>query len=101
MTDEAPQEEPEYIPDPEKEKKAKAVHFSVSIIRLLGAVMVMLGILIIMEKLPPVPPAPGYVLLLIGLAQMWFAPIWIIRKYVKARVAEEEIAKAAENQDED
>jgi len=101
MTDETPQGEPEYIPDPEKEKQAKAVHFTVSIIRLLGVVLVMLGILIFMERLPPVPPASGYVLMAIGFAQMWFAPVWIIRRYVKARVAEEEIAKAAENRSED
>jgi hypothetical protein len=43
-----------------------------------------------------VPVPVGYVLIALGLAQMWVAPIWIIRKYVQARVAEEAIAKAAE-----
>jgi len=30
---------------------------------------------------------------------MWAAPVWIIRKYIRARVAEEAIAKAAEGKD--
>ena len=89
-------EEPEYIPDPEKEKQAKAIHFTVSIIRLLGVVLLMLGIAIAVERLPPVPPAAGYVLILLGLAQMWIAPLWIIRKYLKAQVAQQEFEKAAQ-----
>lgn len=92
-------EQPEYIPDPVKEKQAKAVHFTVSIIRLLGVVLVMLGLAIVLDRLPPVPPLAGYVLIILGLAQMWIAPVWIIRKYIRARVAEEEMAKAAEGTD--
>ena len=86
-------DEAEFVPDPEKEKQAKAVHFTVSIIRLLGVVIVMLGIAITMEKLPPTPPVAGYVLIVLGLFQMWFLPVWMIRRYVKARVAEEEMQK--------
>jgi integral membrane sensor domain MASE1 len=89
-------EQPEYIPDPEKEKQARAVHILVSILRLLGVALVMLGLAIALDRLPPVPVPVGYVLIALGLAQMWVAPIWIIRKYVQARVAEEAIAKAAE-----
>ncbi len=92
-------ERDEYIPDPEKEKQAKAVHWLISIIRLLGVVLVMLGLAIALDKLPPVSALVGYVLLIIGLAQMWVLPVWIIRKYIRARVAEEEIAKAAEGAD--
>lgn len=92
-------EQSEYVPDPEKEKQARAVHFTVSIIRLLGVILVMLGLAIVLDRLPPVPAPAGYVLIALGLAQMWVAPVWIIRKYVRARVAEEEIAKAAEGSD--
>jgi hypothetical protein len=93
-------EQPEYIPDPEKEKQARAIHFTVSIIRMLGLALLMLGIAIALDRLPPVPAPAGYVLIILGLAQMWVAPIWIVRKYVQARVAEEEIAKAAASNDE-
>lgn len=89
----------EYIPDPVKEKQAKAVHWLISLIRLLGVVLVMLGLAIVLDKLPPVPAPAGYVLVFLGLAQMWVVPVWIIRKYIRARVAEEEIAKAAEGTD--
>ncbi|ASK88566.1 hypothetical protein [Sphingorhabdus sp. SMR4y] len=89
-------ERDDYIPDPEKEKQAKAVHWLISIIRLLGVVLVMLGLTIALDKLPPVPGPAGYVLIILGLAQMWVLPVWIIRKYIRARVAEEEMAKAAE-----
>ena len=92
-------EQPDYVPDPVKERQAKAVHFTVSIIRLLGVVLVMLGLAIALDRLPPVPAPAGYVLILLGLAQMWVAPVWIIRKYVRARVAEEEMARAAEGSD--
>ncbi|MEJ6593668.1 hypothetical protein [Parasphingorhabdus sp.] len=92
-------EQPKYIPDPVKEKQAKAVHFMVSMIRLLGVVMVMLGLAIVLDRLPPVPGPAGYVLIFLGLAQMWVAPVWIIRKYIRARVAEEEMAKAVESAD--
>ncbi len=92
-------EQSDYVPDPEKEKQAKAVHFTVSMIRLLGVILVMLGLAIALDRLPPVPPPAGYVLILLGLAQMWVAPVWIIRKYIRARVAEEEIAKAAKGTD--
>ena len=93
-------DQPEYVPDPVKERQAKAVHFTVSIIRLLGVVLVMLGLAIALDRLPPVPAPAGYVLILLGLAQMWAAPVWIIRRYVRARVAEEEMARAAEGTDE-
>lgn len=93
------EEQDEYVPDPVKEKQAKAVHFMVSMIRLLGVALVMLGLAIVLDRLPPVPPPAGYVLIALGLAQMWVAPVWIIRKYIQARVAEEAIAKAAENRD--
>lgn len=89
----------EYIPDPEKEKQAKAVHWLISIMRLLGVVLVMLGLAIALDKLPPVPAPVGYVLIILGLVQMWVLPVWIIRKYIRARVAEEEMAKAAEGAD--
>lgn len=94
MTDNKPPiDEPEYIPDPEKEKQAKAVHFTVSILRLLGIAIVMLGIAIALAKLPPVPPPVGYVLIAIGLFQTWVMPLMIVRRYVKARVAEEALEK--------
>lgn len=93
------EEQSDYVPDPEKEKQAKAVHFMVSMIRLLGVILVMLGLAIVLDRLPPVPPPVGYVLVLLGLAQMWVAPVWIIRKYVRARVAEEAMSKAAEGDD--
>ena len=89
----------EYVPDPVKEQQAKAVHFTVSIIRLLGVVLVMLGLAIALDRLPPVPAPAGYVLILLGLAQMWAAPVWIIRRYVRARVAEEEMARAEKGAD--
>ncbi|MEO9600079.1 hypothetical protein [Parasphingorhabdus sp.] len=89
-------DQPEYIPDPEKEKQAKAVHITVSIIRLLGVILVMLGLAIVLDRLPPMPARAGYVLIALGLVQMWVAPVWIIRKYVQARVVEEQMAKAAE-----
>lgn len=92
-------ENAQYVPDPAKEKQAKAVHFTVSMIRLLGVVLVMLGLAMVLDRLPPVPPPVGYVLIALGLLQMWVAPVWIIRKYVRARVAEEEIAKAAAGTD--
>ena len=93
------EEQSDYVPDPEKEKQAKAVHFTVSIIRLLGVILVMLGLAIALDRLPPVPPPAGYVLIVLGLAQMWVAPVWIIRKYIRARVAEEVIAKADKGTD--
>tara|TARA_R110000824_G_scaffold208636_1_gene394466 strand:- start:734 stop:1036 length:303 start_codon:yes stop_codon:yes gene_type:complete len=89
----------DYVPDPAKEKQAKAVHFTVSMIRLLGVVLVMLGLAIALDRLPPVPAPVGYGLIALGLVQMWVAPVWIIRKYIQARVAEEAMAKAAENRD--
>ena len=92
-------EQPEYIPDPEKEKQARAIHFTVSIIRMLGLALLMLGIAIALDRLPPVSAPAGYVLIILGLAQMWVAPIWIVRKYVQARVADEEIAQAAASDD--
>lgn len=87
-------EEPVYIPDPEKEKQARALHFTISIIRLLGVAILMLGIAISLDRLPPVPPVAGYVLAVIGLVQMLVIPLVMVRMYVKARVAEEEMARA-------
>lgn len=93
------EEQSEYVPDPVKEKQAKAVHFTVSMIRLLGVVLVMLGLAIALDRLPPVPAPVGYALIALGLVQMWVAPVWIIRKYIRARVAEEAMAKAAGDKD--
>lgn len=92
-----PVDEPEYIPDPEKEKQAKAIHITVSVIRLLGVALLIVGIVIATERMPPIPPWPGYILVVLAMFQMWFVPIWIIRQFVKARVAEEELKKQEEN----
>ncbi|MEH6790192.1 hypothetical protein [Parasphingorhabdus sp.] len=89
----------DYIPDPVKEQQAKAVHFAVSIVRLLGVALVMLGLAIALDRLSPVPSPVGYVLIALGLVQMWAVPVWIIRKYIQARVAEEAIARAAGEKD--
>lgn len=90
MTDtQDPSEPPVYVPDPEKEKQARALHFTISIIRLLGVAILMLGIAIALDRLPPVPAPVGYVLILIGLFQMMAIPLIMVRMYVKARVAEE------------
>ncbi len=83
-------DEPEYVPDPEKEKQAKAVHFTVSIIRLLGVVIVMLGIAISLDRLPPVPAVAGYVLIAFGLFQTSVVPLWMVRRFVKVQAAEAE-----------
>ncbi|GAB5489343.1 MAG: hypothetical protein Pars2KO_29130 [Parasphingorhabdus sp.] len=88
-----PSEESEYVPDPEKEKQAKAIHFTVSIIRLLGVALLIVGIVIATERMPPIPRWPGYIIVVVALFQMWFVPVWIIRQFVKARVAEEEQEK--------
>ncbi|AMO70916.1 hypothetical protein [Sphingorhabdus sp. M41] len=92
-------DEPEYVPDPVKEKQAKAVHFMVSMMRLLGVILVMLGLAIALDRLPPMPVPVGYILILLGLTQMWVVPVLIIRQYIRARVAEEEMAKAADGAD--
>ena len=92
-------EQPEYIPDPEKEKQAKAVHILVSVMRLLGVILVMLGLAIALDRLPPVPAPVGYALILLGLFQLWAVPVLIIRRYIRARVAEEALAKAAAGAD--
>ncbi|MEP2989862.1 MAG: hypothetical protein ABJN65_12325 [Parasphingorhabdus sp.] len=97
----SPVEEPEYVPDPEKEKQAKAIHVTVSIIRLLGVALLIVGIVIATERMPPIPPWPGYVIILIALFQMWFIPVWLIRQFVKARVAEEELARQEQIDDPD
>lgn len=88
-----PVEEPEYVPDPEKEKQARAIHITVSVIRLLGVALLIVGIVIATERMPPIPSWPGYILIVIALFQMWFVPVWLIRQFVKARVAEEELEK--------
>ena len=90
-----PPEPPVYVPDPEKEKQAKALHFTISIIRLLGVALLMLGIAISLDRLPPVPSPAGYVLIAIGLFQMLAVPLIMVRMYVKARVAEEAALKDA------
>lgn len=89
----SPSEETEYVPDPEKEKQARAIHFTVSIIRLLGVALLIVGIVIATERMPPIPRWPGYIIVVVALFQMWFVPVWIIRQFVKARVAEEELEK--------
>ena len=100
MTDPVkPIDEPEYIPDPEKEKQAKAIHFTVSIIRLLGVALLIVGIVIATERMPPIPRWPGYIIVVVALFQMWFVPVWLIRQFVKARVAEEEERKQTETDD--
>lgn len=84
-----PSDDPIYIADPEKEKQAKALHFMVSIIRLLGIAILMLGIAISLGRIANIPAAVGYVLVVIGLAQTWVIPITMVRSFVKRQVEEE------------
>lgn len=89
-------EDPIYVADPEKEKQAKSLHFMVSIIRLLGIAILMLGIAISLGRLANIPAAVGYVLVIIGLAQTWVIPIKMVRSFVKRQVAEEAEKEAAD-----
>ncbi|QTD55374.1 hypothetical protein [Parasphingorhabdus cellanae] len=89
-------EDPIYIADPAKEKQAKTLHFMVSIIRLLGIAILMLGIAISLGRLGGIPAAVGYVLVVIGLAQTWILPITMVRSFVKRQVAEEADKEAAD-----
>ena len=81
-------DDPIYVADPEKEKQAKTLHFMVSIIRLLGIVILMLGIAIALGRLANIPAAVGYVLVVIGLVQTWVVPLSMVRSFVKRQAAE-------------
>ncbi len=89
-------DDPIYVADPEKEKQAKTLHFMVSIIRLLGIAILMLGIAIALGRLASIPAAVGYVLVIIGLAQTWVIPFVMVRSFVKRQVAEEAEKEAAD-----
>jgi hypothetical protein len=89
-------DDPIYVADPEKEKQAKSLHFTVSIIRLLGIAILMLGIAIALGRLANIPAAVGYVLVIIGLVQTWVAPIMMVRSFVKRQVAEEADKEASD-----
>ncbi|GAA0473795.1 hypothetical protein GCM10009096_13990 [Parasphingorhabdus litoris] len=89
-------DDPIYVADPEKEKQAKTLHFMVSIIRLLGIAILMLGIAIALGRLAGIPAAVGYVLVVLGLAQTWVIPFVMVRSFVKRRVAEEAEREAAD-----
>lgn len=82
-------DDPIYVADPEKEKQAKTLHFMVSIIRLLGIAILMLGIAIALGRLAGIPAAVGYVLVVIGLLQTWVVPLAMVRSFVKRQVAED------------
>lgn len=84
-----PSDDPIYVADPEKEKQAKQLHFMVSIIRLLGIAILMLGIAIALGRLATIPAAVGYVLIVIGLAQTWVIPLVMVRSFVKRQVLEQ------------
>ncbi len=81
-------DDPIYIADPVREKQAKTLHFMVSIIRLLGIAILMLGIAIALGRLANIPAAIGYVLIIIGLVQTWVVPLKMVRSFVKRQVAE-------------
>ena len=82
-------DDPIYVADPEKEKQAKTLHFMVSIIRLLGIAILMLGIAIALGRLADIPAAVGYILVVIGLVQTWVVPLTMVRAFVKRQVAED------------
>lgn len=88
-------DDPIYIADPEKEKQAKALHFMVSVIRLLGIAILMLGIAIALGRIANIPAAVGYILVVIGLVQTWVVPLSMVRSFVKRQAAE----SAAKEQD--
>ncbi|MEP3225912.1 MAG: hypothetical protein ABJO01_08050 [Parasphingorhabdus sp.] len=90
-------DDPIYIADPEKEKQAKALHFMVSIIRLLGIAILMLGIAIALGRIGNIPAFIGYILIILGLAQAWILPITMVRSFVKRQVAEQ-TEQAAQSQ---
>ncbi len=89
-------DDPIYVADPEKEKQAKTLHFMVSIIRLLGVAILMLGIVIALGRLAGIPAAVGYVLVVLGLAQTWVIPFVMVRSFVKRQVAEQAEKEAAD-----
>ncbi|MEW4466371.1 hypothetical protein AB1K62_00885 [Parasphingorhabdus sp. JC815] len=82
-------DDPIYVADPEKEKQAKTLHYMVSIIRLLGIAILMLGIAIALGRLAGIPAAVGYILVVIGLVQTWVVPLKMVRSFVKRQVAED------------
>ena len=82
-------DDPIYVADPQKERAAKSLHYTVSIIRLLGIAILMLGIAITFGKVANIPAPAGYVLMVIGLFQTWIIPFIMVRKFVSRQTAEQ------------
>ena len=80
----APDGAPDLVPDPEAARRAKQVHVAISILRLLGIAILMLGIAIALGRIAGLPAAVGYILVVLGLAQTWVVPFVMVRRFVRA-----------------
>ncbi len=65
----------------EKEAQARVRFFALSLLRLAGAVMVMMGIVISSGRFAGVPIAVGYVLVVIGFADLAMGPRLLARRW--------------------
>lgn len=65
----------------EKEAQAKVRFFALSLLRLAGAVMVMMGIVIASGRFATVPVAVGFVLVAIGFVDLAMGPRMLARRW--------------------
>ena len=85
-------DDPIYVADPVKERQAKTLHFTVSIIRFLGIAILMLGIAISLGRIAGIPAFVGYILAVVGLLQTWVIPYRMVRNFVRREAAAQDAA---------
>lgn len=55
--------------------------FALSLLRLAGALMVMLGLVVASGRFPTVPPLAGVALTLVGALTFALVPLWLARRW--------------------
>jgi len=76
--------------DPEKARQARNLHAMVSVIRLFGVFIMMIGIAAASDRIAFIPVPAGYAITIFGACQMLFVPYYLIRSYVRAQAQQEE-----------
>jgi hypothetical protein len=66
---------------PEDETKAQYRFLIINIVRIMGAVMLVLGLAVIAREAFGLPRAAGYVLFLIGIADFLLAPVFLSKRW--------------------
>ena len=67
--------------DPDSDPLVRNRFLAISLLRIAGAVLILVGMVVMSGRFKILPPAAGIVMVLVGALDFAFVPLWLARKW--------------------